>query len=646
MCANTISRINIGIYITADTPTLVVKRTLSHLDYGMSFPVNKCYIYLDGHSKLDPGFREVLEVLSTRRRYEPSYFFNHLIHTGGADAYIFINPSITPTVNPLKLAIEHGQKPSQSFDFNYSNLSREFFLISRQNVSKLELVNFGPHSNKNPLMVNKTTELIPLVERNLKDWKKSRPGEWPLVSCILPTANRPEFIKQAIHYFKEQDYPNKELIIVYNLDCDIPNDVDNEGDIRLIQTHSMTIGAKRNVACRHAKGILIAQWDDDDIYDRTRLSEQLKPILRGQAHITGLTNIAFFSLSNWCCWTCDRDLHQIMFAENVAGGTLVFLKSVWEFLAHYPSTSLREDADFLQLALNKGACLKEIDGSDLFVYLRHNSNSWNFGMMESEKGKGWKLQPALRLVDLNSSFYEEARLFKVHNNAPLVSCIMPTKNRRRYIADSIKQFVNQDFKSKELLILDDGTEEIADIIPDDPQIHYIKISNELSLGEKRNLCCQYAKGDVIMHWDDDDFYASDWISYQYKTLMNDKADLCGLSQLYFYDFQKDKAWEYQYPETERSWLAGATMAYTRTYWKNHPFPNVSIGEDNAFVWADPTAKIVIHDYKEGFVARIHEDNTSPKHLNHSRWKRIDTDRIQVNLSRSIEGKDINISIGK
>ena len=41
-------------------------------------------------------------------------------------------------------------------------------------------------------------------------------------------------------------------------------------------------------------------------------------------------------------------------------------------------------------------------------------------------------------------------------NQPLVSCIMPTRNRRFFIKQSIKYFLNQDYANKELIIIDDG----------------------------------------------------------------------------------------------------------------------------------------------------------------------------------------------
>ena len=38
--------------------------------------------------------------------------------------------------------------------------------------------------------------------------------EFLLVSCIMPTYNRRQFVSQAIKYFLRQDYARKELIIL------------------------------------------------------------------------------------------------------------------------------------------------------------------------------------------------------------------------------------------------------------------------------------------------------------------------------------------------------------------------------------------------------------------------------------------------
>ena len=51
---------------------------------------------------------------------------------------------------------------------------------------------------------------------------------------------------------------------------------------------------------------------------------------------------------------------------------------------------------------------------------------------------------------------------------PLISCIMPTCNRRSFVPRAIRQFLAQDYVRKELLILDDGSDPIAELVRREP----------------------------------------------------------------------------------------------------------------------------------------------------------------------------------
>ena len=59
---------------------------------------------------------------------------------------------------------------------------------------------------------------------------------------------------------------------------------------------------------------------------------------------------------------------------------------------------------------------------------------------------------------------------------PLVSCVMPTCNRRRFVSQAIWYFLRQDYPSRELVIVDDGEDSIADLVPDDERIHYARLA--------------------------------------------------------------------------------------------------------------------------------------------------------------------------
>ena len=202
----------------------------------------------------------------------------------------------------------------------------------------------------------------------------------------------------------------------------------------------------------------------------------------------------------------------------------------------------------------------------------------------------------------------------------LASCLLPTFNRRAFLPRSIECFLAQDHASKELLILDDGSDCVRDLIPDDLRIRYIRLDQRRSIGAKRNLACQQASGDVILHWDDDDWHAHWRISYQVSELLNSKATISGLDRLLYYEPSSDSAWEYSYPKNNRPWVAGNTLCYRKSYWHRHRFAEVDIGEDSRFVWQAKPGEVLRHE-KSGFiVATIHEKNVSRKVTSGSYWK--------------------------
>ncbi len=204
---------------------------------------------------------------------------------------------------------------------------------------------------------------------------------------------------------------------------------------------------------------------------------------------------------------------------------------------------------------------------------------------------------------------------------PLVSCLMPTADRRRFIPWAIGYFQRQDYPNRELVIVDDGRDPVADLVPsDDTTIRYVRLDERLVTGAKRNRACREAAGDIIVHWDDDDWFAPWRIRYQVDELLRTGADLCGLNELFFLDLDREHGWRYQYPrQSKRPWVAGGTMAYRRSLWERRPFPEVRQGEDTRFLWQQNTAGIAVLDRSDFYVATIHGANTSRKQTATRRW---------------------------
>jgi GT2 family glycosyltransferase len=125
---------------------------------------------------------------------------------------------------------------------------------------------------------------------------------------------------------------------------------------------------------------------------------------------------------------------------------------------------------------------------------------------------------------------------------PLVSCIMPTYNRRPFVAQAIAYFLRQDYPNRELIIVDDGTDPVGDLVPDDTRIRYLRLPYKSTLGAKRNLSCRQAQGEIIAHWDDDDWHAPHRLRYQVGSLLEAGAEVRGITTLLFYDLQTGRAW--------------------------------------------------------------------------------------------------------
>jgi hypothetical protein len=57
---------------------------------------------------------------------------------------------------------------------------------------------------------------------------------------------------------------------------------------------------------------------------------------------------------------------------------------------------------------------------------------------------------------------------------PQISCLMPTADRRAFVPLAIRYFLAQDYPEKELIIVDDGADSVADLVPDDAAYSRLK----------------------------------------------------------------------------------------------------------------------------------------------------------------------------
>lgn len=164
------------------------------------------------------------------------------------------------------------------------------------------------------------------------------------------------------------------------------------------------------------------------------------------------------------------------------------------------------------------------------------------------------------------------------------------------------------------MILADG-EDVRDLLPPDESVRLVHFAESRQVGQKRNYGCELATGEVICHWDDDDYSAPGRLAYQVGRLFDTRRSVVGFHSMRFTD--GERWWQYR---GERHYALGTSLCYRRDWWHMNRFKSVQVGEDNFFVanaWA--AGQLDTTDAGDLMHATIHAGNTSPRTLGDN-WK--------------------------
>jgi glycosyltransferase involved in cell wall biosynthesis len=412
----------------------------------------------------------------------------------------------------------------------------------------------------------------------------------PLVTCIMPTYDRASFVPQAIRYFLRQDLTDSELLILDDGKTPVVALVPEHPRLRYVRLETrLNVGAKRNQACRLARGEFIAHWDDDDWYGPGRLRKQLEALRAGDADVCGSTAELYYEPATDRAW-CYRYgglPHRFM-----SGASLFYRRAAWE-RAPFAEVQIGEDARFVAAAGARGArTLIDLADPELAVGIVHPGNT-------SPKRTRSPYYHPVASGTIHALLGEDLPFYRAAEPAPgtplLLSCIMPTRNRREFVRRSLLCFEAQDYPHRELIVVDDGDEPIEDLVveasavlADTPaRIRYLRLPQPTSIGAKRNAACTAAHGSIIVHWDDDDWYGPERLSLQAEPILAGKADLTGLENRYMLELPEARFWSMR-PELHRRMFVGdvhgGTLAFRRTLFdRGMRYPPANLAEDAAFI---------------------------------------------------------------
>ena len=111
---------------------------------------------------------------------------------------------------------------------------------------------------------------------------------------------------------------------------------------------------------------------------------------------------------------------------------------------------------------------------------------------------------------------------------PLISVIMPTYNRAKFIGEAVTSVLNQSWKDLELIVVDNySTDDTQQVISSfrDPRLRYYKFFNNGKIGiiaATRNYGIQQGRGRYMAFLDSDDVWSVDKLAQQMDVLEKDK----------------------------------------------------------------------------------------------------------------------------
>lgn len=206
----------------------------------------------------------------------------------------------------------------------------------------------------------------------------------PLVTCMVPTYNRPDMLKRCVRMFNEQTYPNKEMIIID--DSETENTLTFPSNVTYVRIRNRrSIGFKRNLAVRLARGEYIAFWDDDDIQGPRRIANQVKRMQETQCDVIADANHVYYHDGKWFTLRDKVDIQEHLWWRRILMPSVMFKKSLMKH-ASFPNRYTSEDRSFFKSVLRTKPNLRVelwTGGTGDFVYVIHNKhNPWSRYMLQ------------------------------------------------------------------------------------------------------------------------------------------------------------------------------------------------------------------------------------------------------------------------
>jgi hypothetical protein len=226
------------------------------------------------------------------------------------------------------------------------------------------------------------------------------------------------------------------------------------------------------------------------------------------------------------------------------------------------------------------------------------------------------IETAIKAVTADLETYSLEKRLPKEADLPNISVITLTHDRRPFIPLVKYGLIAQTYPAEKIewVIVDDGKDQIKDLVSEVPNVKYVLVDEKMNIGSKRNLAVEHASHDILVMMDDDDVYPSNSILARVAHMLAEPRKECLFSTVIpCYNIHETKSFmnvpPIKLPMCDR--VSEATLCFTRDFWKAGGFPDQQIAEGGAFVRGREQMCRELSP-QDVIVSLIHKQNTSSR----------------------------------
>ncbi len=118
---------------------------------------------------------------------------------------------------------------------------------------------------------------------------------------------------------------------------------------------------------------------------------------------------------------------------------------------------------------------------------------------------------------------------EIEKTKPLITIVVPFYNRECYLEECVNSILKQDYTNIEVILVDDGSKDNSNKIAKDFTIKDSRVKlfcqKNSGVSTARNTGIENANGEYICFIDSDDYISNDYISYFYKLIKENNAQI-------------------------------------------------------------------------------------------------------------------------